>query len=71
MKPLNEMSDKEFEAHLKTIVPHIPIWMKACPVAEAQESFTDRNGNKATVCKILWIDKNEVDKESIAWVRWK
>jgi hypothetical protein len=73
MKPLNEMSDKEFDNHLKTIIPHLPIWKKdGARVVESIESdFIDRNGNKARVMSILWKDKKGKDHNSIAWVKWE
>ena len=72
MKQLSEMSDKEFEAHLKTITPILPIWAKdgASVTDRIESDFTDRVGNKARVLKVLWKDKKNKPHESIAWVRW-
>ena len=67
------MSDKEFNQHLKTITPHLPIWKKdgAIVTERIESDFIDRNGNKAKVMSILWKDKKGASKESIAWVRWE
>ena len=72
MKQLSEMSDKEFDNHLKTITPILPIWAKDGIVTDRIEyDFTDRVGNGARVMKVLWKDKKNKPHESIAWVRWK
>lgn len=73
MKPLSEMSEKEFDNHLKTIIPHLPIWKKdgATVTDRIESDFIDRIGNKAIVSTVLWKDKKGSSKESIAWVRWE
>ena len=72
MKPLNEMSDKEFESHLKTITPILPIWAKdgASVTDRVESDFFDSVGNGARVMKVLWKDKKGKSHESIAWVMW-
>ena len=73
MKPISELSDKEFEQHLKSIIPVLPIWAKdgATVQKEEQMDFTDRNGNTAKVVEVLWSDKKGKSHKSTKRVVWK
>ncbi len=34
------------------------------------EPFVDRRGNRATVCKVEYIDKKGKPHEAVFWVKW-
>ena len=73
MKLLSEMSEKEFENHLKTITPHLPIWRKDGAVFSHYSSvdFVDKVGNKAIVTSAHWKDKKGKSHETVAWLDWR
>ena len=73
MKPLSEMTDKEFDKHLKTIEPILPIWCKEMATLSHYSSvdFTDRCGNRAVVTTAHWKDKKGNAKETVAQVKWE
>lgn len=35
-----------------------------------EEPFEDRNGNRATVCKVEYLDKKNKQHEAVFWVKW-
>lgn len=57
----------------KKIKPHLPIWAQEghTEVRRWIEDFEDRNGNKATICKVEYVDKKSKPHEVVAWVKWK
>ncbi len=73
MKPISEMTDKEFDKYLKTIKPTLPPWAKdgAKLSHYSSEEFVDRNGNRAVVTTAHWVDKKGEKKESISTVEWE
>lgn len=72
MKPLSEMTDKEFDKYLKTIKPTLTPWCKdgAKLSHHSSEGFVDRNGNRAVVTIAYWVDKKGEKKESVSTVKW-
>lgn len=72
MKPLSEMSDKEFDKYLSTIKPHLPIWKQegAVVLDQVEELFVDRMGNKAMIKNIYWTDKKNKKHSSVVRVVW-
>lgn len=73
MKPLSEMTNKEFDKHLKTISPVLPVWRKDGATVSYYSSvdFTDRCGNRAIVTTVYWKDKKGSVKETVAQVDWE
>jgi len=71
VKPISEMTDKEFEKYLKTIKPHLPIWKQegASELWRETETF-DYGGNEALVTTVQWKDKKNKEHSSVAWVMW-
>lgn len=52
---------------------YVPPW-KAEATHSVQmlvKAFTDRAGNKATVCTAHYKDKKNKDRECVAWVKWE
>lgn len=72
-KSLLEMSDKEFNDHLKSIKPYLPPWkQEGCSIVSKENKvFTDRNNNQALIGYANWKDKKGKQFNSIAWVRWE
>lgn len=70
MKSLTEMTDKQFEAYLKTIKPTLPVWSGNKILAEIKDMFVDRNGNQALIKYVYWVDKKGTKHKSTAWVKW-
>lgn len=73
MKPISEMTDKEFDKYLKTIKPTLPPWCKDGAKCShySSEEFVDRNGNRAMVTIAYWTDKKGEKKESVSTVEWE
>jgi len=71
VKPISEMTDKEFEKFLSNIKPHLPIWKQegASILWRETETF-DYGGNKALVTTVQWKDKKNKEHSSVAWVMW-
>lgn len=72
MKPISEMSVKEFDKYLSTIKPHLPIWKQEGAVvhSEMENMFVDRMNNTAVIKNIHWTDKKGKKHSSVAFVKW-
>ena len=57
----------------RKVISYIPPWKYegTHSVQMLVEAFTDRVGNKATVCTAHYKDKKNKDRECVAWVRWE
>jgi len=59
--------------HKYKIKPHLPIWLQdgAVVLDRYTESFVDRNGNKAVLSMVRWVDKKSKEHKSVNCVKWE